>query len=466
MRLAASVAALHERIHGDRRKNRNQNERADREPEQTPMAAGRGGPLRLELPFRLVLRPPGQHRLGEDVVEDLVARALCPVFGGTNYALFDEALKHALGFRLPDRRVAGEIAGPVGDFHARWGDEMVVHRGGSVLLLRRELCHCPFQVILDDVRRAAELAQGLQPEPVRASARLDLPEPLEDELKVRSLDPVGALLADGAASGKTQIDASGSHLVQHGLHELGRRLDAASCGNELVVALERTEDRSPSGTSLEPVEPQRVPEQVRDASLERVQARQRILADPDEEVDAQPGSAQRFRQFLRERSGAAFVLVIEEVLLELVEDDVKLGIESPRPRGEHIGERPASTKGAGIFARRGFDGVEQIRHRVARPGREDDHHGMLLAPQTMGDAGLQKRRFADAARPVEDSQARGHQIRDDHLDLAFAPEEEQSVEFGVVEGRQPLVWARRCRDRTHAEASASSRPAWRASPST
>ncbi len=57
MRLAASVAALHERVDGDRRENRNQNERADRKPDQTPVALGGGGPLSLELPLRLVLRP-------------------------------------------------------------------------------------------------------------------------------------------------------------------------------------------------------------------------------------------------------------------------------------------------------------------------------------------------------------------------------------------------------------------------
>ena len=155
--------------------------------------------------------------------------------------------------------------------------------------------------------------------------------------------------------------------------------------------------------------------------------------------------------------------MVEEVLLELVEDDVELGVESPCPRGEHIGRRPASTNGAGVVARRRFDGVEQIRHGVARPGREDDHDRMLLAPQTVGDAGLQERRLADAARPVEDGQAGGHQIGDDHLDLALAAEEEQRIKGGVVEGREALVRAWRRRDRVHPEASASSRPACPAS---
>src|SRR6266567_5996095 len=195
MSLVACVAALRERVDGDRRENRNENERADRKPDQAPMALGGGGPLRFELPLGLVLRPPGEHGLGEDIVEDLVARAFRPVLRGTDDPLFDEPLEHVLRLGLSDRCVAGEIAGPMGDLHARRSDEMVVHRGRGVLLVRRELCHRAIQMILDDVRRTAELAQSLEPEPVRAAAHLDLPEPLEDELEVRSLDPVGVLLA-------------------------------------------------------------------------------------------------------------------------------------------------------------------------------------------------------------------------------------------------------------------------------
>jgi hypothetical protein len=45
-------------------------------------------------------------------------------------------------------------------------------------------------MIFDDVRGAPELAQSLEPKPVRVAARLDLPQPLEDKLQVGSLDPV------------------------------------------------------------------------------------------------------------------------------------------------------------------------------------------------------------------------------------------------------------------------------------
>src|SRR6059058_3431118 len=45
MSLVACVAALRERVDGDRRENRNQNERADRKPDQAPVALGGGGPL-------------------------------------------------------------------------------------------------------------------------------------------------------------------------------------------------------------------------------------------------------------------------------------------------------------------------------------------------------------------------------------------------------------------------------------
>ena len=89
MRLAASVATLHERIDGDRTENRNQNERPDCQGEQAPVASPRRIALGLELPPRLVLGPPGQHGLGEDVVEDLVARTFRPVLGGADDPLFD-----------------------------------------------------------------------------------------------------------------------------------------------------------------------------------------------------------------------------------------------------------------------------------------------------------------------------------------------------------------------------------------
>src|SRR5207247_11028112 len=97
MRLATSVAALHECVHGDRPQNRNQNKSSDRESEQAPMAAGGGGPLGPELAFRLVLGPPREDGLGEDVVEDLVSRALRPVLGGAPDTLLDTALTHAMG---------------------------------------------------------------------------------------------------------------------------------------------------------------------------------------------------------------------------------------------------------------------------------------------------------------------------------------------------------------------------------
>jgi len=46
----------------------------------------------------------------------------------------------------------------------------------------------------------------------------------------------------------------------------------------------------------------------------------------------------------------------------------------------------------------------------------------------MRHAGAEQRRLADAADPVQDGQPRGHQVGDDHLDLAFARKKSSAVE--------------------------------------
>ena len=77
--------------------------------------------------------------------------------------------------------------------------------------------------------------------------------------------------------------------------------------------------------------------------------------------------------------------------------------------------------------------------RVAGPRRHDhDDRASGSSPKSLGDTGPQQRGLADAARAVEHGQAVGHQVRDDHLDLALSAEEEERVERGVVERCQAL----------------------------
>jgi hypothetical protein len=253
--------------------------------------------------------------------------------------------------------------------------------------------------------------------------------------------------------------------MQYGLDELGLGRNPLVFRDELVVPLERTLDRCPRGDSVEPVKSQRVPEQVRDAHLEGIELRERVFPDTQQEVDAQAAAPQRFGQLVHERARSAFVLVVEEVLLELVEDHVDVAVESSRPSRQLVGERSTLPDCFDVVGRGGAHGVEQVGHGVAGPRREDDDERVVGSPEAMRHPGTEQRRLADAADPVEDGQARGHQVGDDHLDLALAAEEEQRVEGRVLERREPLVRTRRSRDRrgAHAEAPIASRPASRAS---
>jgi len=80
-------------------------------------------------------------------------------------------------------------------------------------------------VLLDDPLGAAELCERRAPERRGAAFPLDLPEALEDELEVRGLDPLAALLGlYHTASGEPVVDPPGPDLVEERLHEfrLGR----------------------------------------------------------------------------------------------------------------------------------------------------------------------------------------------------------------------------------------------------
>src|SRR5205085_12614517 len=104
---------------------------------------------------------------------------------------------------------------------------------------------------------------------------------------------------------------------------------------ELVVALDRPEDRVAAAAPVEVVEAQVVREEARDPALEGVELRERVLAQAEQEVRTQAGVADRLRELLRER----VALVVEEVLLELVEDDVDVAAHDLARRAQPLGQR-------------------------------------------------------------------------------------------------------------------------------
>jgi hypothetical protein len=56
----------------------------------------------------------------------------------------------------------------------------------------------------------------------------------------------------------------------------------------------------------------------------------------------------------------------------------------------------------------------------------------------VGDRRTKERRLADPARPVEDCEPRGEQVRHDDLPLPLAAAEEQRIEVRVLERSETL----------------------------
>ena len=147
------------------------------------------------------------------------------------------------------------------------------------------------------------------------------------------------------------------------------------------------------------------------------------------------GAASSAGKRLGERSRPAVVGVVEEVLLGLVEDEVDVAVGLRAARAPSSGATPFGAAARGLGDRLGErDG------RIVAPAREDDDERLLgKLAQRACDGRAQERRLPDAARAVEHRQPRGDEVRDDDLALALAPEEEQRVELGVLEGVEPLV---------------------------
>ena len=83
------------------------------------------------------------------------------------------------------------------------------------------------------------------------------------------------------------------------------------------------------------------------------------------------------------------------------------------------------------------------RSAIVGPGGEhDDERRLVQVAKRPRDAGEQKRRLSDTARPVEHCQARRDQVGDDDLRVALAPEEVEGVDVGVRERRQAAVGRR------------------------
>ena len=236
--------------------------------------------------------------------------------------------------------------------------EVVEEPGGDVLLGRRQLGHGSLEVLLHDVLGAAEPIERLDPHSARPAGALLVPQALHHELEVRRLDAgavCGAL--DRAEPAERRLDLACTDVVQHALDEIG--VDRHVLVGELGEALDRTDDRCASGLTVEPIEPERVPEETGDATGEAVELRQRVLAERHQHVDPVRRREQR-RQRLGERSRAGIVGVVEEVLLDLVEDEVDVALRLGALERSHGRSVRGATLGLG-------DGLGERGGRVFVP---------------------------------------------------------------------------------------------------
>src|SRR4029079_18812238 len=209
------------------------------------------------------------------------------------------------------------------DFRSGWRHEMVEHRRGDVLLFRPQPTESALEMRADDRARSAELLERRQAQNGRSALALDLPEPLQHKLQVGRLDPALVHLHTTAAA-VPHVDLARGDLVEHRLDQLG--LDANLLAGELVVALERPDDRLARAAPVEVIEPEVVREEVWYPPFEGVELGERILTQAEEEVRAEA----RFADRVRELVGEGATLVVEEVLLKLVQDHVDVAANRPR----------------------------------------------------------------------------------------------------------------------------------------
>src|SRR5581483_9035505 len=255
-RLRAGLAALDEREDRNRGDDEERGERSRREPEQPAPLPARP----LALAPELEAAAPGEERCREHVVEDLVARLTAS--GAVDAP--DEAVVRERREQLPELGarevgVGGEVVERVRDLRPGGRHELADQARGHALPLDRQRLERAVDVLAHDRLRAAQPAQRPEAQPPRAARPFGRPQPLEDELEERRLDPFGGLDELAVAA---EVDPSDADLVQDGVDE--PRLGV------VAVERERADDGFTRRPAIEPVEPEEVPEQIRYAAREGV----------------------------------------------------------------------------------------------------------------------------------------------------------------------------------------------------
>jgi hypothetical protein len=171
-----------------------------------------------------------------------------------------------------------------------------------------------------------------------------------------------------------------------------------------------------------------------------------VLADRDQEVGPQARVVDAGGDLVGDPLSLLGLVGVEEVLLELVEDQQRGGVEPLAHRAQRgfevlaaeLGHSPIGPVGLGGSG----DRVDQAADRVAAPGAEDHRQqprraarrafALAVVAEAGDDSRPQHRALADAALGVEQGQPRRPQVADDHGRLGFAAEEPLGVRFGEV----------------------------------
>ena len=144
-------------------------------------------------------------------------------------------------------------------------------------------------MLFDDPRGTAKLYKRRRVKRARATLSLDVPQPLHHELEERGLDPAAILALGDDPAPLGDGDLPCRDLVEDGLDEL--RLRLARLLPPQCERGERPHDRVATLLPGQVVEAQEIPEEARDPRLERVELRQRIVADAEEHADPEARAA-------------------------------------------------------------------------------------------------------------------------------------------------------------------------------
>ena len=267
----------------------------------------------------------------------------------------------------------------MGNLGLRARDEEAEEIRRHVLLARAQRSERVEQVVLDDPLRPSEPIEPLDREVVRTLVLCRAPEPLQHELQERSLDtPAVRRLCVCASAVPHERDAARRRRVDHPLDETGPELVRRLRGRQAAVPLaQRPLDRVAGRFAREVLDAHVVREEARDASLEAVELRERVLADREQDVDPQVRIVDDRRKLARERASAVLLGVVEEVVLELVEDDEQRAYLL-RPRPQRLDRGLALMPRGQLVAphclgSRGPNRLHQRRKRPVAPAREGAH---------------------------------------------------------------------------------------------